>query len=254
VAKTKGAAKRATPKAKPRAVKAAAAAPTKAAAVARPPRRAPAPSLPPPPPPPAPPPIRDELAADRDVARLLRYGEKFGARKIDIRWLPNQLPATSGALAVCDPGVPKTWRVLDRPVPPGSFRAMLSIARDGDAQQLAALVIHVGRPPIVRWTIAHPSGHKHPKTPEQAPRHPVTTGWLAIADAGDGTPGPIALPESAGIEPVDIALTDGRHVLAVPCKAGDYAAYWAIDPSDKPVCLVVDLGAFSAKDWRAKPV
>ena len=131
---------------------------------------------------------------------------------------------------------------------------MLSVARDGDLQQLAALVIHVGRPPIARWTIAHLAGQRLPKTAEQAPRHAVTTGWLAIVDAGDGTPGTIAVPASSGVDPIDIPLTDGRHVLAVPCKNGEYIAYWAIDPTDKPVCLVIDLGAFTQKDWRAKPV
>ena len=247
MAKTKGAAaKRVKPAAKPKA--------EKAAAPARKPRRPPKPSLPPPPPPPPPPVTRDELAADRDVARLLRYGEKFGAKKIDIRWLPMQLPVASGALAVGDPAAGKSWRTLDRPVSPGSFRAMLSVARDGDAQQLAALVIHVGRPPIARWTIAHPAGGKRPKTAEQAPRHAVTTGWLAVADAGDGLPAAIAVASVSALDAVDVPLTDGRHVLAVPCKPGEYIAYWAIDPTDKPVCLVVDLGAFTAKDWRAKPV
>jgi len=248
VAKTKGAAaKRVKPAAKPK--------PTpKPILVAARPRRPPAPSLPPPPPPPAPPVIRDELAADRDVARLLRYGEKFGARKIDIRWLPMQLPVASGALAIGDPAAGKSWRTLERPVPPGSFRAMLSVARDGDAQQLAALVIHVGRPPIARWTIAHPTGAKRVKTADQAPRFAVTSGWLAIADAGASLPATIAVAPAGALDAVDVPLTDGRHVLAVPCKPGEYLAYWGIDPSDKPVCVVVDLGAFTAKDWRAKPV
>src|SRR6187399_347543 len=50
-----------------------------------------APSLPLPPPPPPPPQPRDELPAPRDVARLTRYGERFGPHKIDVRWLPLQL-------------------------------------------------------------------------------------------------------------------------------------------------------------------
>ena len=84
-----------------------------------------APALPPPPPPPAPP--RDELVAPRDIARLLRYGERFGANRIDVRMLPLQLPA-SGALAILDPAAPKTWRVFDRPSGSGQFRVMLSVA------------------------------------------------------------------------------------------------------------------------------
>jgi hypothetical protein len=104
VAKTK-AVKKAKPAAKAKPVKAAAPAtpvpkpkklPTKAVKPARPGK----PSLPLPPPPPPPPPTRDELDADRDVSRLLRYGEKCGAKKIDIRMLPLALPDASGALAV----------------------------------------------------------------------------------------------------------------------------------------------------------
>ena len=63
-----------------------------------------------------PPPPRDELAAPRDVGKLLRYGEKFGASKIDVRMLPMlHLPVTSGQIAIFDPAQPKSWRVLDRP-------------------------------------------------------------------------------------------------------------------------------------------
>ena len=77
--------------------------PTTAVKPARPTK----PSLPLPPPPPAPPPQRDELDAPRDVARLLRYGERFGNKKIDVRMLPIQLPVHSTALAVYDPDAPK---------------------------------------------------------------------------------------------------------------------------------------------------
>ena len=41
---------------------------------------------------------RDELHAPRDIARLTRYGERFGPHKIDVRWLPLQLPVTGPAL------------------------------------------------------------------------------------------------------------------------------------------------------------
>lgn len=214
------------------------------------------PSLPPPPPTvPAAPPLRDELSAPRDVGRLLRYGERFGAHKIDIRWVTQQLPTTSDALAVCDPGAPKTWRVLDRPVAPGAFRVMLSVARtEGKPDRLAALVVHVGRPPIARWTVAHYRGQRPPKSPEQLPRLSVTTGWIALADAGGGSPGAIAVPAApGGTAPIEVPLTDGRRALAVPCGDGDYAAYWAVDAADKPICLVLDFDVFSQKDWKAKP-
>jgi hypothetical protein len=213
------------------------------------------PSLPLPPPPPAPPPPRDELPAPRDVARLTRYGERFGANKIDVRWLPLQLPVTGGALAVFDPAVPKSWRVFDRPVGIGQFRAMLSIARTDDGKErLAAIVVHVGRPPIARWTVAHYKGQKKPKSADQLPRVAVTSGWIALIDAAGDAPGVVAVPATAtGIQPVEVPLVDGRRALALPCGNGEYAAYWAIDEGDKPIALVVDFDVFTQKDWKARP-
>jgi len=274
VAKTKGKSKQAarkpaktarSPKAKPSSkpkpsTKPVAQLPVKAVK----PKRATRPSLPLPPPPPPPPPTRDELAADRDVGRLLRYGEKFGAKKIDVRMLPLALPVGSNALAVCDPGNPKSWKVLDRPSGSGAFRVMLSVVREpppprskdpNPVERLAAVVIHVGRPPIERWTVAHAVGQKRPKSIDKIPRWPVTTGWLALVDAGSGSPGVIAVPETpVGVTPVEVPLTDGRRALAFPCGDGEFAAYWAIDAADKPVCLVVDFDVFTQKDWKAKPV
>jgi hypothetical protein len=184
---------------------------------------------------------------------LLRYGEKFGAKKIDVRMLPLALPVASGMLGICDPGTPKSFKVLDRPVGVGAFRVMLSVSRDGVKDELAAVTIHVGRPPIAKWTVAHVRGQKTPKSTDQIPRWPVTTGWLALVDAGTGAPGTVAVPPSVGVDPVDLALTDGRHVLAMPCGNGDFAAYWAVDPTDKPVCLVIDFDVFTQKEWKAKP-
>jgi hypothetical protein len=215
------------------------------------------PSLPLPPPPPPAPVERDELPAPRDVARLTRYGERFGDKKIDVRWLPLQLPVGSGALAIFDPGAPKSWRVLDRPSGNGAFRAMLSIARtDDNKEKLAAVVIHVGRPPIAKWTVAHFKGGKKPKSADQLPRIPVTTGWIALLDAGDaksGAPGALAVPQGLGIQPVEVPLTDGRRALALPCGNGEFAAYWAVDAADKPICIVVDFDVFSQKEWKARP-
>lgn len=214
------------------------------------------PSLPPPPPgPPPPPPPRDELLAPRDIARLTRYGERFGANKIDVRWLPLQLPVTTSSLAVFDPGAPKSWRVFERPVGTGQFRAMISIARTEDGKErLAAIVVHVGRPPITRWTVAHYKGQKKPKSADQLPKIPVTTGWVALLDASKDSPGALAVPAtSAGLTPIEVPLTDGRKALALPCGNGEYAAYWAIDAHDKPICLVLDFDVFTQKDWKARP-
>ena len=217
------------------------------------PKTAGRPSLPLPPPPPPPPAHRAELVAPRDIGRLLRYGEPFGPHKIDVRMLPIQLPSASGALAVVDPAAPKSWRAFDRPVAPGAFRVMLSVARSGDKERLAAIVIHVGRPPIERWTVAHYKGQKPPKSADQLPRIETTSGWIVLVDAGAGSPGPIAVPASSGIQPVEVPLADGRRALALPAGTGEFAAYWAVDATDKPVCLVVDFEVFSQKDWKAKP-
>jgi hypothetical protein len=200
-----------------------------------------------------------ESLATRDIARLLRYGERIGGDKIDVRMLPLQFHSRSGALAVCDPDQPETWHVLERPIGTGAFRVMLSIARpDEDAgaasgERLAAVVIHVGRPPIARWTVAQLRGEVRPASPDTVLRTPVTSGWLALLDAGDGSPGVIALPPPAGVLPIEVPLTDGRRALALPCGNGAFAAYWALDAADKPICVVVDFDAFTSKAWRAKP-
>ncbi|NVB78575.1 MAG: hypothetical protein HOV81_09295 [Kofleriaceae bacterium] len=227
--------------------------PTKLPAVAVKPAKPTKPSLPPPPAPALPPPQRDELAAPRDIARLTRYGERFGANRIDVRWPSIQLPIAAHAIALFDPGVPKSWRVLDRPVGTGQFKPMLSIARTDDGKEkLAALTIHTGRPPIARWTVAHHKGGKKPKSADQLPVISVTTGWLALVDGTD-SPGPVALPAAQGITPVEVPLTDGRKVLALPCPNGEYTCYWAVDGADKPICLVVDFDVFTQKDWKTRP-
>jgi hypothetical protein len=145
--------------------------------------------------------------------------------------------------------------VLDRPSGNGAFRAMLSLARTEDnKEKLAAVVIHVGRPPIARWTVAHFRGQKKPKSADQLPRIPVTTGWIALLDAGKDSPGTLAMPAGLGIQPVEVPLTDGRRALALPCGNGEYAAYWAVDASDKPICIVLDFDVFSQKEWKARPL
>jgi hypothetical protein len=192
---------------------------------------------------------------------LLRYGERFGANKIDTRmWNPPgalhppQLPVGSGALAMFDPAAPKSWRVFDRPSGSGQFRIMRSVAiTEGKPERLAAVVIHTGRPPIAKWTVAHFKGQKKPKSAEELPRVATSSGWIALVDAAAGPPGVLALPPSAGIEPVEVPLTDGRRAFALPCANGEYAAYWAVDAQDKPICIVIDFETFTQKDWKAKP-
>ena len=195
------------------------------------------------------------MNAPRDVSRLLRYGERFGPHKIDVRMLPLQLPVHGAGLAIFDPGAPKSWRVFDRPVPLGQFRVMLSVALKDGREQVAAIVIHVGRPPIAKWSVAHFVNAKIPKLADQLPRCAVTTGWIALMDAGaeGDAPGVVATPPASGILPIECPLTDGRRALALPCGNGDYAAYWAVDATDKPICLVVDFDVFTQKEWKARP-
>jgi hypothetical protein len=165
-----------------------------------------------------------------------------------------QLPVSSGAIAICDPGTVKSWRVLDRPSGSGAFRVMQSIARSDDGKErLAAIVIHVGRPPITRWSVAHYKGQKRPKSADQMPRCASTTGWIAVMDAGSGSPGVLAVPAAVGPQPIEVPLTDGRRALALPSGTGEFAAYWAVDAMDKPICLVIDFDVFTQKDWKARP-
>ena len=172
-----------------------------------------------------------------------------------------QLPVGSSGLAICDPAAPKSWKTFDRPVTPGVFRVMLSVAKESETapgkpvkERLAAVVVHVGRPPIAKWTVAHFRGQKKPKSPDQLPKVPSTSGWIALVDSGDGSPGAIAVPETpTGTQPIEVPLTDGRRALALPCGEGEYAAYWAVDATDKPICLVVDFDVFTQKEWKAKP-
>ena len=35
---------------------------------------------------------------------------------------------------------------------------------------------------------------------------------------------------------------------------GEFAAYWAVDAADKPICVVIDFDVFSQKEWKARPV
>ena len=213
--------------------------------------------------PPAPPAQRDELAAPRDVGRLIRYGERFGSNKIDVRmWnapntsVPAQLPITSGSIAIFDPADKKSWRLFDRPAGTGQFRIMLSTvkphnAMDQSKDRLAGLVIHTGRPPIARWVVAHYKGYKKPKT---ADLQSLTSseGWIALTDGAGGWPGTLELPPAAGTQPIEVALADGRRALAIPTGTSAVTAYWAIDAADKPICLVIDCDAITQKDWKAK--
>jgi hypothetical protein len=200
-------------------------------------------------------PAGDDVLATRDIARLLRYGEQFGDERIDVRMLPLQLHLRSGTIGVFDPASPATWHEFERPSGSGAFRVMLSVARpnDGDggrgaSERLAAVVIHTGRPPIARWTAAPFKD----SAADALPRTVTRSGWLALLDASDGAPGVLALPEPAGVAPIEVPLTDGRRALAVPCGVGQFAAYWALDAADRPVCIVIDFDAFTQKAWKAR--
>jgi hypothetical protein len=216
----------------------------------------------------APPPQRDELAAPRDIGRLIHYGERFGPNKIDVRmWnvpgaatptVPAQLPIASGSLAIFDPADKKSWRLLDRPAGIGQFRIMLSTVKPHDAMdqrkdRLAALVLHTGRPPIARWTVAHWKGQNKPKSAADLPSLTSSAGWIALVDGAGGWPGVLTLPPVTGTQPLEVPLADGRRALAIPTGKSEVTAYWAIDATDKPICLVIDCDAITQRDWKAKP-
>jgi hypothetical protein len=132
---------------------------------------------------------------------------------------------TTGQIAILDPGAPARRRVLARQVASGRYRVMLCAAGD----RIAAAVLHLGRPPIARWVIAHHEGGKPPKTADQPPLVELETGVAAFADAQQ-QPGP------------DLVTFD--------IKAGAYAAYWALDAAGQPVCLVIDFDVFTKADWK----
>jgi hypothetical protein len=158
----------------------------------------------------------------RDIARLLRYGERFGAYKIDVRMLSLHLHARSGSLAVFDPGVPSTWHIFDRPIGSGAYRVMLSVARPDDSdsaggnrskagakavrERLAAVVIHVGRPPIAKWTVAHFRGQAVPAPRVIDPRSPASE---------PGSPRVID-PRSPASEPGSPRVIDPRSPASEP--------------------------------------
>ena len=234
--------------------------------VAPPPRPPGTPTIPPPMRvvPAAPP---GEVVAVRDVGRLLRHGEVFGANRIEIRMVPWPVVITTGRVAVGDPIGPGAARVLARQVPPGKFRAMLSIAHVGTEQRVAAAVMHVGRPPIARWVIAHFEDTKPPKSAETPPTHTVEAidalmdaEVLEALRAAATTPDPPvkqSLVAQLGDDRTACGTwiadaTTGRNVVAFPAGdgAGDYAAYWALDAIGQPVCLVVDYDVFGKGDWK----
>jgi hypothetical protein len=218
------------------------------------PKHATKPSIPLPPPPPPPPADRDEMLAGRDIARLLRYGERFGEKTIDIRMIPDPtLPIAGNAIGLYDPTNAKSYRVLDRPAGNGNFRVMLSVAKQPDKpERLAALIVHVGRPPIAKWTVAHFAKDKKPKSADALPRVPSRSGFFAVID-GAKSASAITLEPNTGVQPKRYALPDGRAALVVPCPEGEFAAYWAVDATDKPICLVIDFDVLTQKDWKSKP-
>lgn len=217
--------------------------------------------------PPAPP---GELGAVRDVGRLLRHGEAFGAHKIEIRHLPNPVVVTSGRIAVADPLTPASGRVLARQVPPGRFRVMVSVATVDGEQRIAAAVMHVGRPPIARWVIAHYEGNKPPKSADQLPTFGVDAGTAGFMDAlvleslrtaPDEAEPPVqaslvpqltATPSAANTAQWIADPISGRNVIAFTSGWGDgaYASYWALDGAGQPVCLVIDFDLFTKAEWK----
>ena len=119
------------------------------------------------------------------------------------------------------------------------------------------MILHCGRPPIARWTVAHFAGTKPPTEAAQLPSVVSASGWFAVQDAATtaavtdpaALPPPVFAPNAMAVE-----RRAGNDVaFAFPVGAGAYTAYWGIDAHDKAVCLVIDFDVFTQKDWRAKP-
>src|SRR3569833_1331268 len=94
------------------------------------------------------------------------------------------------------------------------FRIMLSLVRPATAldptkDELAAIVIHTGRPPIARWTVAQWKGQKKPKSADDLPTIASSTGWLALIDASAGSPGVLEQTDAKGTQTDEDTLTDG---------------------------------------------
>ncbi|MEZ4367473.1 MAG: DUF4241 domain-containing protein [Kofleriaceae bacterium] len=230
--------------------------------------------LPPPvrtaPPPPVrvlPPAPTKELDAERPVARLLQHGEVMGKHRLETRHLPTPLALPTGRVALGDALSPDL-RVLERRLPPGRYRLMVSVAGDGAEQRLAAIVMYCGRPPIARWVHAHLEGKRPPKAAADAPTFAASTFGLCDASAIDRVkptlrdataPGRVAL--DAALAPIGVGWAHAWHVfddatgLALAAFASSkgprtHAAYWGLDPAGQPVCLVIDAGLLAAGDWK----
>ena len=206
---------------------------------------------------PPPPPVRlvpegpdKELTAERDVARMLRYGEMFGAHRIEIEHSPTPVAMPTGTIALAD--VPTlitakraTETVLARRVAKNSFRVMHSLVKTGGVSRIVAAVMYVGRPPIARWVFAHAEGKRPPKTIAEAPSIEATN--IAITDASLVE----KLKTGARMSPPDLT---GAVALTVGDKPAAVTPYWGLSPEGTPVCLLLDFNAFTASEWRVAPV
>ena len=191
-----------------------------------------------------------ELDAERDVARMLRYGEMFGAHRIEIEHSPTPVAMPTGTVALADlPTLTTSKRaaetVLARRVAKNSFRVMHSLVKTGGVARIVAAVMYVGRPPIARWVFAHAEGKRPPKTIAEAPSIEATT--IAITDASLIE----KLKAGAKLSPPDLTGAVALHVGAKPAPV---TPDWGLSPEGTPVCLLLDFNAFSASDWRAQPV
>jgi len=191
---------------------------------------------------------RDEMIAVRDIGRLLRYGEQFGAHKIDVRMLPLQLAVGSGALACSTPPCEELPRLRSSrrcgPVPRDAERRAQrgqgAPRRDRDpcrspTDREVTVAHYRGRRSEVRGSApARPRDLRLARAARPAMAHPVRSR---------------AAP--TGVTPLEVSLTDGRRALAL-----------RVAPASSPrtggrcerqaVCLVVDFDVFTQKDWKSR--
>jgi hypothetical protein len=210
------------------------------------------------------------------VGRLLRHGELFADNKIEVQFLPDSVVISSGQIAIVDPFASmggKRASTLARQLLPGKYRVMLCIAHQGASHRVAAAVMHVGRPPVARWVVAHLAGEPPPTGQSQYPGLQLPSGCAGFIDGASvealhsamtaeasGCKDDLTLhlrtaPPAGGwghhavvLDPEKqtnlVAFTGGGNARAIP------TAYWGLDEASRPVCLVLDFDPFTAAQWK----
>ena len=207
----------------------------------------------------SPPPASSAAADARRAAGAARYRTADALRravrreKIDVRWLPLQLPVASGALGVSIPAVAEE---LARVRSPGRQRSVPRDAVDRAHRRRQGAPrrdrIHVGRPPIARWTVAHFKGRRRRSRRPAAARRGDDAAGSRCSMRHDRPARRGAAGDDRGPRRSRCRSPTAARALALPCGNGEYAALLGGRRADKPICLVVDFDVFTQKEWKAR--